>query len=671
MIRPALAVLLASAAVVFALGGMAGHPWEIDASWTTAAAFAVLGVATARSRASTGDRRAWNYLLAGTGCWVAGQLAWDLRSLAGGALFPGPADVGWLAFPVLASIGLYRFVPLDPQARRVARLETLPIMVAVATVLWALLQSSAAASHLALEAKLLALTYPALYLILPVVMLQALIAGRLPVRANPDLMLVLFGLAVEALAFVLYARLLLDQSYVTGDTPLDALWTIGMLAIGAGGFMHRGRTTARSPGKAQAGLLPALTFVVVLVTLIVAGIAGAPLAVRLPLQLGVLAIGVALLTRSVLLEREARRARATSARFFELSRDLLCTATMDGRFVEVNPAWLETLGYRSEDLVGRPLLELVHPDDVEPTIALMGKVQRKEVDTEHIHHRLIAKDGSERWISWSTRADFESGLVYARGADSTERRAAADSLARTNEELALANEELARSNKELEQFAYVASHDLAEPLRSISGFSQFLATEYEDKLDDDGREYLGHIISGTVRMRTLIDALLEYSRVGRSPAQKVAVPGDEILDDVLSSLDAAIRDSGATVTREPLPVVLADRGELARVFQNLLSNALKFAGEDAPRVHIAATPDGDRMLFSVTDNGIGVEPEFAERVFGMFKRLHHRDRYPGAGIGLTVSRRIVERHGGRIWVETAATGGSCFKFTLKNPTETA
>jgi light-regulated signal transduction histidine kinase (bacteriophytochrome) len=172
-------------------------------------------------------------------------------------------------------------------------------------------------------------------------------------------------------------------------------------------------------------------------------------------------------------------------------------------------------------------------------------------------------------------------------------------------------------------------------------------------------------------MRTLIDALLEYSRVGRSRAEKAAVPGDDILDDVLSSLDAAIRDSGATVTREPLPVVLADRGELARVFQNLLSNALKFVGEDPPRVHVAATPDGDRMLFSVTDNGIGVEPEFAERVFGMFKRLHNRDRYPGAGIGLTVSRRIVERHGGRMWVETAATGGSCFKFTLKNATETA
>jgi PAS domain S-box-containing protein len=664
MIRHALALLLASAAVVFALVGMAGHPWGIDASWTTAAAFAVLGVATARSRASAGDRRAWNYLLASTGCWVAAQLAWDLRALAGGALFPGPADVGWLAFPLLASIGLYRFVPLDAQARRVAQLETLPIMVAVATVLWALLQSSAAASHLALEAKLLALAYPTLYLMLPVVMLQALIAGRLPVRANPDLMLVLVGLAAEALAFVLYAPVLLDQSYIAGDTPLDALWMIGMLALGAGGLMHRGRTTVRSPGKPRAGLLPALTFVVVLLTLIVVGIAGAPLAVRLPLQLGLLAIGATLLTRSALLEREARRARATSARFFELSRDLLCTATIDGRFVEVNPAWLETLGYRSEDLVGRRLLELVHPDDVDATIALMGKVQRKEVDTEHIHHRLIAKDGSERWISWSTRADFETGLVYARGADSTERRAAADSLAR-------ANEELERSNKELEQFAYVASHDLAEPLRSISGFSQFLAAEYEDKLDDDGREYLEHIVAGTVRMRTLIDALLEYSRVGRNRPEKAAVPGDDILDDVLSSLDAAIRESGATVTREPLPVVLADRGELARVFQNLLSNALKFAGEDPPRVHVAATPDGDRMLFSVTDNGIGVEPEFAERVFGMFKRLHNRDRYPGAGIGLTVSRRIVERHGGRMWVETAPTGGSCFKFTLKNPTEIA
>jgi PAS domain S-box-containing protein len=663
MTWPGLAVFLAAGAIAFAVFGAAAHPWAVDASWTTAALFAMLGVAMARRRASGAERRAWSYVLAGTGFWLAGQLAWDVRLLTGGPLFPGPADTGWLAFPVLASIGLYRFVRLDAHARRLAQLETLPIMVAVATVLWALLQGSAEVSRLPLEAKLLALAYPMLYLTLPVVMLQALIAGRLPVRANPDLMLVLAGLAIEALAFILYAPVLLDQSYTTGDTPLDMLWTSGMLAVGAGGLMHRGRTTLPSPRRPRAGLVPALTFVAVLLTLVVVSIDGAGLAARLPLQLGLLVIGATLITRSALLERDARRARATSERFFELSRDLLCTATIDGCFVEVNPAWRETLGYRSEELVGRRLIDFVHPGDVDETLELMGNVQRQEVDTEHIRHRLCAADGSHRWISWSTRADFETGLVYARGADFTERRAAADSLAR-------ANEDLERSNRELEQFAYVASHDLAEPLRSISGFSQFLAAEYEDRLDDEGREYLEHIVAGTLRMRSLIDALLDYSRVGRNRPAAAPVPGEDILDEVLASLDAAIGECGATVTREPLPVVVADRGEIARVFQNLLSNALKFAGDEPPRIHVAARPEGDRVVFSVTDNGIGVEPEYAERVFGMFKRLHGRDRYPGAGIGLTVSRRIVERHAGRMWVEPGPGGGSCFKFTLQNPTET-
>jgi PAS domain S-box-containing protein len=664
MTRSVLALLLAGVAIASALVGVNGHPSAIEGSWTIAAVVGLLGVATARARASAYDRRAWTYLLAATVCWLAGQLAWDLRDLTGAMMFPGPADVGWLAFPVLASIGLYRLVPLSAQGRRVAQLEMLPIAVAVATILWALLHGSVAASRLSVDDKLVALAYPMLYLALPVVMLQAVIAGRLRLRASPGLMLVLAGLAIEALAFALYAPMLLDESYVTGETPSDTLWVVGMLVIGAGGLLHGGRTFTQSDGRPRAGVLPAITFLVVIGGLIVAGVADAPLAVRLPLQLGVLVIGVALMIRSAMLERDARRARATSARFFELSRDLLCTATVEGRFVEANPAWLTTLGYPPEEVVGWRLIDLVHADDVEDTLALMRNVQRQEVDTENIRHRLRAADGSYRWITWSTRADFETGLVYARGTDFTERRDA-------TERLAEANADLERSNAELEQFAYVASHDLAEPLRSISGFSQFLAAEYEDKLDDDGREYLEHIVGGTVRMRSLIDALLEYSRVGRSRPALVPVHGDAVLDDVVDSLDAAIRDSHATVTRDALPVVLADRGELSRVFQNVLSNALKFAGDEPPRVHVAAVPKGDRVQFSVTDNGIGVEPEYAERVFGMFKRLHNRDRYPGTGIGLTVSRRIVERHGGRMWVEAAPDGGgSTFHFTLKIPMET-
>jgi PAS domain S-box-containing protein len=414
------------------------------------------------------------------------------------------------------------------------------------------------------------------------------------------------------------------------------------------------------------------------------------LSVRLALQVGVLTVGVTLIGRSLLITREhrrvlaeqreahdeLRRARATSARFFELSRDLLFTAR-DGYFVDVNPAWEQTLGWTREQLLSRPFVEFLHPDDRDRTAAHATSLTGRE-KADAFQNRCLSVNGDGRWVSWSSRRD-DDGLIYARGADITERKqleaerlAAATQLAAAHDQLEEKAAELHRSNAELEQFAYVASHDLAEPLRSISGFSQFLLADYSDRLDDEGREYLGFITDGAGRMRALIDGLLLYSRVGREKPALEQVAIDGLVDDVLQGLHAAIDESGAIVSRGALPTVRADQRELARVFQNLIANAVKFTRPgESPAIRLEAEPHETGWSFSVTDNGIGIEPEFAERVFGLFKRLHQREDYPGTGIGLTIAKRIVERHGGSIWVESAAGGGSIFTFTLSTPQEVA
>ncbi len=224
--------------------------------------------------------------------------------------------------------------------------------------------------------------------------------------------------------------------------------------------------------------------------------------------------------------------------------------------------------------------------------------------------------------------------------------------------------ELARSNAELEQFAYIASHDLQEPLRMVSSYVQLLARRYEGRLDPDADEFIAFASEGALRMQRLINDLLAYSRVGSRGKSFEAVTLEAALAKARENLHLSIEEKNATITHDPLPAAYGDSGQLTQVFQNLIDNAIKFHGKEPPRVHVSARLDGDQCVCSVRDNGIGIAPEYLNRLFVLFQRLHTRTEYPGTGLGLAICKRVVERHGGRIWLESQAGAGSTFFFSI-------
>ena len=237
-------------------------------------------------------------------------------------------------------------------------------------------------------------------------------------------------------------------------------------------------------------------------------------------------------------------------------------------------------------------------------------------------------------------------------------------LVRAQQSLEESIAELARSNADLQQFAYVASHDLQEPLRMVASYTQLLARRYKGKLDSDADKFIGYAVDGAIRMQRLINDLLTYSRVTAQDKVFERVDCNGLLEEALSNLRVAVEESRAVVTHDPLPTVMADGGQLGQLFQNLIGNAIKFRGKEPPQVYVSAERRTGEWLFSVRDNGIGVDPQYAERIFVIFQRLHNREEYPGTGIGLALCKKIVERHGGRIWVASQTGQGATFHFTL-------
>jgi light-regulated signal transduction histidine kinase (bacteriophytochrome) len=234
----------------------------------------------------------------------------------------------------------------------------------------------------------------------------------------------------------------------------------------------------------------------------------------------------------------------------------------------------------------------------------------------------------------------------------------------TQESLARHITDLAASNAELQQFAYVASHDLQEPLRMVSFYTQLLSKRYKGKLDADADEFIGYALDGAVRMSALIKHLLEYSRVSTRRPEFSPTDCEAAFHVSMTNLQMALEECHATITHDPLPIVKADSSQIGQLLQNLVGNAVKFRGPQAPHVHVSAQEEPSEWLFSVKDDGIGIEPEHFDTIFGIFQRLHARDEYPGSGVGLAICKRIVERHRGRMWVESEPGNGSTFCFTI-------
>ena len=327
----------------------------------------------------------------------------------------------------------------------------------------------------------------------------------------------------------------------------------------------------------------------------------------------------------------------------------------------ISPAY-ERLWERScESLYHSPqsFLDAVHPED---RTILLGIIElHSQGKPYEIEYRIVQRGDTVRWVhERGFPVHDEQGHLRAMTgvvSDITERKKA-------EEELKRLSDELARSNADLQQFAYVASHDLQEPLRVISGFVKLLAKSYKGKLDDKAEEFIAHTIDGAQRMEMLIRDLLEYSKVQLKGMVLKPTDCNLLVEESLKNLHTAIAESGAMVTYGSLPTVMADASQLSRVFQNLIGNALKFRGEDVPKVHISAEKKENEWFFSVRDNGMGINPNQAERIFLIFQRLHTEEEYSGTGLGLSICKRIVERHGGRIWVESEPGKGSTFFFTL-------
>jgi PAS domain S-box-containing protein len=360
-------------------------------------------------------------------------------------------------------------------------------------------------------------------------------------------------------------------------------------------------------------------------------------------------------------EERVRESEELYRQTFRLAASGIAHVGLDGRFLKVNRSLCDILGYAEGELVGRSVKEISHPDDKDLTDAQRARVHEGEIDSVRFEKRYIRKDGSTVWVELAVALarDPHGHPQYeiAMFDDITERK-------RAEAALREAHEELKRSNSELEQFAYVASHDLQEPLRMVSSYTQLVQKRYGERLDADAKEFMAYVVDGAARMKQLIEDLLAYSRVGTKGREFRPTPVENALRRAVTNLRAAIDESGAQITHDPLPTVSADETQLAQLFQNLIGNAIKFRGPEKARIRIEAREEPSEWRFAIADNGIGIEPQYFERIFMLFQRLHAKGDYPGTGIGLAICKKVVERHGGRIWVESEPGKGSRFIFTL-------
>jgi PAS domain S-box-containing protein len=377
-------------------------------------------------------------------------------------------------------------------------------------------------------------------------------------------------------------------------------------------------------------------------------------------------------TLPALLEKQRQQEEANLRAFAEAVPEGIVLVSQDGKIYIANRRIEEMFGYSRQELVGQGVDILVPPRYrtthaaqrsryfAEPGVRAMGASRDLTA---------CRKDGTEFPVEIGLSCMQTEAGTLALGLvnEITGRK-------RIESEIVRINAELVRSNTELGQFAYVASHDLQEPLRMITGYLQLLERRYQGKLDAEASEFIRYAVEGAVRMKRLIEDLLALSRAGTQAANFRPVESRDVLETACANLAVSIRESGAEITTGSLPLIVADPVLLTQVFQNLIGNAIKFRKKDhPPRIHVAAEHTAananDGWVLSIHDDGIGIQPRHVERIFGIFERLHSGDQYEGSGVGLAITRRILERHGGRIWVESIPGEGSTFRFLIPAKTE--
>jgi PAS domain S-box-containing protein len=361
------------------------------------------------------------------------------------------------------------------------------------------------------------------------------------------------------------------------------------------------------------------------------------------------------------METELRDSEERFRTTFEQAPIGIVHTSPERRFLRVNPCFCRMVGYSAEELMGLSFTQITHQDNSEDNIHNLGLMLEGKVPNYVTDKRYIRKDGSLIWahitVSLVRGAQEEPKYFVTIVEDITARKQAQALLEERTHDLA-------RSNADLEQFAYVASHDLQEPLRMVSSFTQLLERRYRGQLDERANEYIHFITDGSQRMHRLINDLLSYSRVGTRGRPFAAVELESVLAQAAENLQITLEESGALLTHDPLPVVYADEIQLVQLLQNLIANAVKFRSTEPPSIYLSAAPRGNEWAIAVRDNGIGIEPQYFERIFVIFQRLHLREEYPGTGIGLAICKKIVGRHGGQIWVESTPGQGATFTFTV-------
>ena len=374
-------------------------------------------------------------------------------------------------------------------------------------------------------------------------------------------------------------------------------------------------------------------------------------------------VGVSSIARDV---TERKLFEEERDRFFNISLDMLCIAGFDGYFKQLNPSWSKTLGWSNEELMSKPYLEFVHPDDRRPTVEAATDLAEGQIIIT-FDNRYLCKDGSYKWISWNSIPIIEEKLIYAVARDVTEQTRAQEEIEKLNKELEHRTIELEAINKELEAFSYSVSHDLRAPLRSIDGFSKILLDDYEDTLDDEGKDCLQRVRAASQRMACFIDDMLKLSHITRFEMRRQPVDLSKLAREIISDLKTAHPDRNVDFKIRSGVTANVDPHLFRIVLENLIGNAMKFSSK-RPYGKIEFgffKQETGPPVYFVRDNGAGFDMNFAYKLFGVFQRLHSSSEFPGTGVGLATVQRVINRHRGRVWAEGAEDKGATFFFTTE------